>query len=75
MQDVRRADGTILTQDCPVGIAAVRRRMALAVAAWLTLLIGAMQRTGLAPEEHAAVIDREETKWSALIKSIGLKPE
>jgi tripartite-type tricarboxylate transporter receptor subunit TctC len=27
------------------------------------------------PEEHAAVIDREETKWSALIKSIGIKPE
>ena len=27
------------------------------------------------PEEHAAVIDREETKWSALIKSAGMKPE
>ena len=27
------------------------------------------------PEEHAAIIDREETKWSALIKSIGIKPE
>ena len=27
------------------------------------------------PEEHAAVIDREETKWSALIKSAGVKPE
>ena len=27
------------------------------------------------PEEHAAVIDREETKWSALIKSVGLKAE
>jgi len=27
------------------------------------------------PEEHAAIIDREETKWSALIKSIGLKAE
>ncbi len=27
------------------------------------------------PEEHAAVIDQEETKWSTLIKSIGLKPE
>jgi len=27
------------------------------------------------PEEHAAVIDREETKWSGLIKSIGLKAE
>jgi len=27
------------------------------------------------PEEHAAVIDREETKWSAVIHSAGLKPE
>jgi tripartite-type tricarboxylate transporter receptor subunit TctC len=27
------------------------------------------------PEEHAAVIDREETKWSTLIKSTGLKAE
>ena len=27
------------------------------------------------PEEHAAVIDREETKWSALIKSAGIKPQ
>ncbi len=29
----------------------------------------------ITPEEHAAVIDREETKWSALIKSIGLTAE
>jgi len=27
------------------------------------------------PEEHAAVIDREEIKWSALIKSMGIKAE
>ena len=27
------------------------------------------------PEEHAALIDREEAKWSALIKSAGLKAE
>ena len=27
------------------------------------------------PAEHAAIIDREETKWSTLIKSIGLKAE
>jgi tripartite-type tricarboxylate transporter receptor subunit TctC len=27
------------------------------------------------PEEHLALIDREETKWSALIKSIGVKSE
>jgi len=26
-----------------------------------------------APEEHAAVIDQEEKKWSALIREIGLK--
>jgi tripartite-type tricarboxylate transporter receptor subunit TctC len=27
------------------------------------------------PEEHAAVIDREEKKWSSLIKAVGIKPE
>jgi tripartite-type tricarboxylate transporter receptor subunit TctC len=27
------------------------------------------------PEEHAAVIDREETKWSSLIRSAGIKAE
>jgi tripartite-type tricarboxylate transporter receptor subunit TctC len=27
------------------------------------------------PEEHAAVIDREETKWSALIRASGIKAE
>jgi tripartite-type tricarboxylate transporter receptor subunit TctC len=24
------------------------------------------------PEEHAAVLDREDTKWSAIIKSAGI---
>ena len=28
-----------------------------------------------APGEHAAVIEREESKWSVSVKSIGLKPE
>ncbi len=27
------------------------------------------------PEEHAAVIDREETKWSAVIRAAGIKPQ
>jgi tripartite-type tricarboxylate transporter receptor subunit TctC len=27
------------------------------------------------PEQHAAVIDREETKWSAVIRAAGLNPE
>jgi tripartite-type tricarboxylate transporter receptor subunit TctC len=27
------------------------------------------------PEEYAADIDREETKWSALVRRLGLKVE
>jgi len=27
------------------------------------------------PEEHAAVIDREETKWSAVIRDAGIEPQ
>lgn len=27
------------------------------------------------PEEHAAVIDREETKWSAVIRAAGIEPQ
>jgi hypothetical protein len=27
------------------------------------------------PEEHAAVIEREESKWSAIIRSAGIKAE
>jgi tripartite-type tricarboxylate transporter receptor subunit TctC len=27
------------------------------------------------PEEYAADIEREEAKWSALVKSLGLKAE
>jgi tripartite-type tricarboxylate transporter receptor subunit TctC len=27
------------------------------------------------PEEHAEILDKEETKWSTLIKSMGIKPE
>ena len=29
----------------------------------------------ISPEEYAADIDREETRWSAVIKSIGIQPE
>jgi tripartite-type tricarboxylate transporter receptor subunit TctC len=27
------------------------------------------------PEQHAAVIDREETKWSAVIRAAGIQPQ
>jgi len=29
----------------------------------------------MTPEQHAALIDREETKWSAVIKAAGIQPE
>ncbi len=42
----RRADGTVLTRDCPVGLRAVRRRLAVvsgtAAAAVLTVLVGGL---------------------------------
>jgi hypothetical protein len=36
----QRADGTVLTEDCPVGVAAARRRVARAVAAVGMLVVG-----------------------------------
>ena len=27
------------------------------------------------PEQHAALIDREETKWSAVIRAAGIQPQ
>jgi hypothetical protein len=45
----RRADGTILTKDCPVGLSALRRRLAgavgLAFTAFLSLTAGAFGQT------------------------------
>lgn len=36
----RRKDGTVLTQDCPVGLAAARRRLAVACAAAAAVVAG-----------------------------------
>lgn len=36
----RRADGTVLTADCPVGLAAVRRRLALLGGALAAMFLG-----------------------------------
>ncbi|HZV01833.1 MAG TPA: hypothetical protein VFF73_34290 [Planctomycetota bacterium] len=37
---LRRADGTVLTEDCPVGLAARLRRRTLAVAGWFLTFAG-----------------------------------
>lgn len=36
----QRADGTVLTQDCPVGWAAIKQRVSKTVAAFASLIIG-----------------------------------
>ncbi|HZV01835.1 MAG TPA: hypothetical protein VFF73_34300 [Planctomycetota bacterium] len=37
---MRRSDGTVLTEDCPVGLAARLRRRTLAVASWFLAFVG-----------------------------------
>lgn len=38
----RRSDGTVLTKDCPVGLARLRRRLALVVVTAVALVLGAL---------------------------------
>ena len=42
----RRADGTVLTKDCPVGLAAVRRRVARVASAVAGFVFGILTGTG-----------------------------
>lgn len=44
----RRADGTILTQDCPVGWQAVKKRVSRAATAFASLIFAALSGIGLA---------------------------
>jgi hypothetical protein len=43
----RRADGTILTQNCPVGLSALKRRAARAATATMTAVLGFFAALGL----------------------------
>lgn len=43
----RRADGSILTQDCPVGWAAIKRRMSKTATAFASLIFGLMTSVGI----------------------------
>lgn len=55
----RRSDGTVLTKDCPVGWAAIKRRVSRVSAALASLLFGILAGLGMnsffskeKPEEH-----------------------
>ena len=43
----RRADGTVLTKNCPVGLAALKRRVSRLASAALSAVIGFLSGTGL----------------------------
>ena len=43
----RRRDGTILTRDCPIGVAALRRKMGRIARAAITLVLGFLANLGL----------------------------
>jgi len=71
----RRADGTVLTKDCPVGLRAIRRRMGrVAVAALTTLLSLAASVLGQMP---ARTGKPESTAGQAMNSTnlLGLKPQ
>jgi hypothetical protein len=44
---LRRADGTVLTEDCPIGLAARMKRRTLAVAGWFLAFFGVGSIGGL----------------------------
>jgi hypothetical protein len=47
---LRRADGTVITRDCPVGLRAMRKRLARSVGATLSLIFG-LAWTGFAQKD------------------------
>lgn len=56
----RRADGTILTRDCPIGLRAIRRRLAriaASIVASIAAMVGYLAFGGIAARRNAA--DRE----------------
>lgn len=71
-----RADGTLLTQDCPVGLRAVRRKMvqklsyaaALLLACATGLLRGA--EASAAHPKHPAVIKPTRLQWTAGVPAL-----
>jgi hypothetical protein len=59
-----RADGTVLTQDCPVGWQAVKKRISRTAAAFVSLLFGLLSGLGLM--SLASQAKREERLMGAI---------
>lgn len=55
----KRADGSIITQNCPVGLAALKRRVSRAATAFLSAVIGFFGGVGL-----FAAFGENESKWN-----------
>lgn len=58
----KRADGSIITQNCPVGLAALKRRVSRAATAFLSAVIGFFGGVGL-----FAAFGENESKWNGQV--------
>ncbi len=71
----RRADGTVITRDCPVGLAAVRKRLARSIGAAVSLIFG-LAWTGFAQKNvisEPKPVLTESAKTSDGVSMTGLK--
>ena len=57
----RRADGTVLTQDCPIGLKALRRRLKMRVGVFLSALFG-LTLTAFGQETKSSDVPKTQIK-------------
>jgi hypothetical protein len=69
----KRADGTVLTQDCPVGWQAVKKRVSRMAAAFVSLIFGLL--TGLGLMSLAAGKPKEQRLMGAIAYNPTPKPK
>ena len=64
----KRADGSIITQNCPVGLAALKRRLSRAATAFFSAFIGFFGGVGF-----FAALDEKETSSGRVIGAIAIE--
>lgn len=73
----QRADGTVLTKDCPVGLARARRRLALVVTTAIALVLGVFGWRARSPRcatepasrTFAGVVRAQLESWEASLRT------